>query len=166
MARAIPARAPGAWISTSTATSTSCARSGRKKRPATANAVAKFGPDGKEINKNLVDSDIRSLNSVRVDPAGNIYLALGARPGGKMLPPHLEGQLPNSRKDPDAESGHNYYPLMYGSIVKFGPEGGDDSEEGRRRRGGLRLGQEGLHQGREVGLLRRQPGDDLHPRRA
>ncbi len=97
---------------------------GTEEKCGDANAVAKFGPDGKAINRNLVDSEIRSLNSVRVDPAGNIYLALGARPGGKMLPPHLEGQLPDSEKDPDAESGHNYYPLMYGCIVKFGPDGG------------------------------------------
>jgi len=101
-----------------------------KEKCGDANSVAKIGPDGKTINNDLVDSQIRSLNSVRVDPRGNIYLALGARPDSKMLPPHLEGQLPNSQKDPDAESGHNYYPLMYGCIVKFGPEGGKISKKG------------------------------------
>jgi hypothetical protein len=103
---------------------------GREEKCGDANAVAKFGPDGKELNRSLVDSDIRNLNSVRVDSRGNIYLALGVRPGGKMLPPYLEGQLPNSAKDPDAESGHNYYPLMYGCIVKFSPEGGKIAKEG------------------------------------
>ncbi len=90
-----------------------------------ANAVAMIGPDGKMINDRLVDSDIRSLNSVRVDPAGNIYLALGARAGGALLPKHLAGKLPDSPQDPDAELGYNYYPLMYGSIVKFSPRGGE-----------------------------------------
>jgi len=106
----------------------------RQKLPAEktgdANAVAKIGPDGKMINKSLIDSDIRSLNSVRVDPAGNIYIELGARVGGKMIPPHLKGQVPATAEDPDAEAGHNYYPLMYGSIVKFGPDGGEIRKKG------------------------------------
>jgi hypothetical protein len=90
-----------------------------------ANAVAMFGPDGKTINDKLVDSDLRNLNSVCADPAGNIYLAVGVHPGAEALPPNLKGKLPDGRKDPDAELGHNYYPLMYGSIVKFGPAGGE-----------------------------------------
>jgi len=95
-----------------------------------ANSVAKFGPDGQAIDKNLVDSDIRNLNSVRVDPAGNVYLALGVRPDGKMVPPCLDGRVPDSRQDPDADSGHNYYPLMYGMIAKFGPGGGHVRRKG------------------------------------
>ena len=90
-----------------------------------ANAVAVISPDGKTVNDQLIDSDIRSLNSLRVDPAGNLYLALGARAGGELLPAHLKLQVPDSPKDPDAELESNYYPLMYGSIVKFGPAGGE-----------------------------------------
>jgi len=52
-------------------------------------------------------------------------LAVGVRPATERLPPHLRGKGPDGRKDRDAERGHNYYPLMYGSIVKFGPKGGE-----------------------------------------
>src|SRR6185436_15254345 len=82
-------------------------------------------PDGGLKNKTLIDADIRSLNSVRVDAAGNIYLALGLRPGKDQLPPGLKGKLPEGPKDPDAVRGINFYPLLYGSIAKFGPDGGE-----------------------------------------
>jgi len=88
------------------------------------NALALFGPDGALINKTLIDADIRSLNSVRVDGAGNVYLALGLRPGKDQLPPSLKGKLPEGKSDPDAVRGVNFYPLIYGSIAKFSPEGG------------------------------------------
>lgn len=81
------------------------------------------GPDG-ALKSRVVESEIRLLNSVRLDYAGNIYLALGVRPGKELLPPWLKGQLPDGPKDPDAVGGHNYYPLMYGSIVKFPSTGG------------------------------------------
>ena len=89
-----------------------------------ANAINVYGPDGKLIKEKLIDSDIRSLNSVCADNAGNIYVAVGARPAGQLVPPYLKGQVPDSEKDPQADCGHNYYPLMYGTIVKFGPQGG------------------------------------------
>jgi hypothetical protein len=89
------------------------------------NALAVYGPDGAEKNKKLVDAEIRSLNSVRVDYAGNVYLALGLRPGKDLVPPALRGKVPDAKGDPDAVKGLNYYPLVYGSIAKFGPEGGE-----------------------------------------
>jgi sugar lactone lactonase YvrE len=97
---------------------------------ADANAVAVFSPEGKVVHDKLIDSDIRNLNSIRVDPAGNMYLAVGLHPGTDALPPHLKGRLPEGRRDPDADCGHNYYPLMYGSIVKFGPAGGQIRRKG------------------------------------
>jgi len=88
-------------------------------------ALAAYGPDGVATNEKLIDADIRSLNSVRTDYQGNIYLALGLRPGKDTLPPGLKGKLPDGPKDPDAVMGVNYYPFMYGSIAKFGPDGGE-----------------------------------------
>ncbi len=81
------------------------------------------GPDGRLVRK-VIDSGIRMLNSVRVDAQGNVYLALGLRPGRDLLPPWFKGRLPDGPKDPDAVLGHNYYALMYGSIVKFPAAGG------------------------------------------
>ncbi len=89
-----------------------------------ANYLCKFSPEGKILKEKVIDSNIRSLNSVRVDYQGNIYLALGLRPGKKQLPPGLEGKVPEGKSDPAGVCGVNYYPFIYGSIVKFGPEGG------------------------------------------
>lgn len=88
------------------------------------NALAVYNPDGTVKNEKLIDADIRSLNSVRADYRGNVYLALGLRPGKDPLPESLKGKLPEGPKDPDGVCGVNYYPYMYGSIAKFGPEGG------------------------------------------
>jgi hypothetical protein len=49
---------------------------------------------------------------------------VGVRPGTHTLPPGLQGKLPEGNTDPDAVNDLNGYPLLYGSIVKFGPEGG------------------------------------------
>lgn len=89
-----------------------------------ANLLYLFGPDGKVKKEKLIDSEIRSLNSVRIDAAGNIYIALGLRPGKELLPPRLRGILPGDPKLPDTVGKINYYPLLYGSIAKFGPAGG------------------------------------------
>jgi hypothetical protein len=101
-----------------------------KKHPADpddlerAHALYSYGPDGRLKKAKLVDADIPYVRSVRVDYAGNLYLAAGLRPGRCTLPPGLQGQLPEGRRDRDAVNGVNSYSLIYGSIVKFGPEGG------------------------------------------
>lgn len=89
-----------------------------------ANCLGLYGADGKPINEKLIDADIRSLNSVRTDYQGNIYMLVGLRPGKEVLPEGLKGKLPEGAKDPDAVMGVNFYPFIYGSVVKFGPEGG------------------------------------------
>ncbi|MHC4916475.1 MAG: SMP-30/gluconolactonase/LRE family protein [Planctomycetota bacterium] len=88
------------------------------------NALHKYAFDGALIKEKLVDSHIRYIFGPRVDPAGNIYVLVGARPGKELLPPGLKGKVPDGAEDPEAVRGVNYYPLMCGSVVKFGPEGG------------------------------------------
>ncbi len=83
-----------------------------------------YGPDGKLTRELLVDSQSPSIYSPRVDLAGNVYLAVGLRPGTRLIVPGLEGQAPDSPEDPDAVNRVNSYPLIYGSIVKFPPQGG------------------------------------------
>lgn len=90
-----------------------------------ANNLAKISPEGSIVNERLIHSDIRGLNSVRTDPAGNIYLLLGARAGDNMLPTWLNGQVSSTPEDPAGDLGYNYYPLMYGTILKFPPSGGE-----------------------------------------
>ena len=90
-----------------------------------ADALAVFEPDGTLKNEFLIDSAIRSINSVRVDPAGNIYLAVGVRPFGMLLPKAFEGlNLGRPWRHGTNSNEVNWYPLMYGSIVRFSPEGG------------------------------------------
>jgi hypothetical protein len=93
-------------------------------RGAAFNHVYVYHPDGSLKKEKLIASEIRSVNSVRVDRRGNVYLALGLRPGQDLLPPYLREQLPDGAKDADAVGGLNSYPLIYGSIAKFGPAGG------------------------------------------
>jgi hypothetical protein len=83
-----------------------------------------YGPDGQLRKEKLVDAETPHVRSVRVDSAGNIYLAVGLRPGKSTLPPGFQGRLPEGVADPNAVNGYNGYPVLYGSIVKFGPEGG------------------------------------------
>ena len=100
----------------------------KERRPgdaAMANNLVAYDRDGKQINRTLIDSDIRGLNSVRVDYAGNLYLAVGVRPAGKSVPDAFRGTalgVPAKVHVNTAEM--NWYPFMYGCIVKFGPEGG------------------------------------------
>jgi len=88
------------------------------------NAVMVYSPDGKLKHDRLIDTDFRCVSSPRIDPAGNVYLIVGIRPGDAQLPPGLEGKVPTGRKDPHAVGGINGYPMAYGSIVKFPPKGG------------------------------------------
>lgn len=91
-----------------------------------ANALNVYGPEGKLKAEHLIDSQVRQIHSVRVDRAGNIYLAAGLRPGKALLPPGLEGRIlglkPYKYGIPPLEL--NWYPMMYGSIIKFPPTGG------------------------------------------
>jgi hypothetical protein len=89
-----------------------------------ANAVYVFSPEGEMVKRRLIDAQIPNINHPRVDFAGNVYLAVGLRPGRATLPPGLEGRVPSRRYDRASVNGVNAYPLIYGSIVKFGPEGG------------------------------------------
>jgi len=90
-----------------------------------ANALAVYGPDGELKHRKLIDSQIRSLSSVRVDYAGNIYLAIGVRPPAKKVPDTFAAvDRGKPWKYGTNSNQFDWYTLMYGSIVKFGPEGG------------------------------------------
>jgi len=90
-----------------------------------AQALSMYGPDGASKKEKLINTSIPNIFSPRVDQAGNIYVALGLRPGDDALPPGLKGQLPAGYEDPDAVNKLNSYPLIYGSIAKFPPTGGE-----------------------------------------
>ncbi len=88
------------------------------------NYVDVYTPSGAMKKEKLIDSDIRSVNSIRLDYRGNVYVALGARPGTEKFPKDFQGKIPDGADDPEACGGLNGYPMLYGSIAKFGPDGG------------------------------------------
>src|SRR5690606_23151940 len=81
-------------------------------RGASYNHVFVVNPDGTVKAEKLIETGIRSVDSVRIDRQGNIYLAMGIRPGSELLPSYLQGQLPNGPEDPDAVGNLNTYPLI------------------------------------------------------
>lgn len=87
-------------------------------------ALWKYGPDGRLLQGRLIDTEFRCVESVRLDLQGNIYVATSVRPGSELLPAELVGKVPADPNTPLAKEGLDYYPTLYGSIVKFGPQGG------------------------------------------
>jgi RNA polymerase sigma factor (sigma-70 family) len=93
----------------------------------TRSTVTVCGADGQVEREGLLLALDSSLG-IRVDRAGNLYVADNIRTRAQPLPPGL-GIAPDERKriigrrfdlyDHDA-----WYPFIYGAIVKFGPGGG------------------------------------------
>jgi hypothetical protein len=89
------------------------------------NYLAKHSADGKVVKAKLIECQTRFISSPRLDAAGNIYVALCGRPAGKKLPDSFKGQdLGKGIVRGVNAVGANWYELMYGMILKFGPEGG------------------------------------------
>ncbi len=59
----------------------------------------------------------------RVDPAGNIYMIESFRPVGQDMPAYFAGKLPHAEIERRSNTLEQYR-WMYGSVVKFGPQGG------------------------------------------
>jgi hypothetical protein len=75
-----------------------------------------YAPDGKLKGTSIWCVSDGALGP-RLDPKGNIYLADCVKPPGKRWPDELNGRLPKG-------SAEHWYEWTYGSLVKFGPEGG------------------------------------------
>ncbi|MDD4889398.1 MAG: hypothetical protein PHU85_05670, partial [Phycisphaerae bacterium] len=73
-----------------------------------------LGPDGRPRDDVTVLGTQKADGSPMADAAGNIYVATGARPADELIPPALAaaGKITES------------YAGFYGSVVKFGPKGG------------------------------------------
>ncbi len=110
-----------------------------KKSPiGPSNYLAKHGPDGKPLVPKLIECQTRFIQSPRLDYQGNIYVAVTGRPaGGKVLPAGLDDQdLGKSFVKGQEPVGADWYEMMYGCILKFGPEGGKLMRQGN---GGMAL---------------------------
>jgi len=87
--------------------------------------VRVYDPAGKVRTDRIIDSQIRGIQSVRVDAAGNIYLAVCVRPKDVKAPAELAAmELGTSWHSRMPTSEINWYELLYGCIVKFPARGG------------------------------------------
>jgi hypothetical protein len=100
------------------------------------NRVAVFGPDGKVKQEALVDGLGIGDAGIGVDARGNLYLGVNVKPASARLPAAFRGKVPEGnwltwvkwthqfRGAPWYYSMRNEYLYHYGSVMKFGPEGG------------------------------------------
>jgi hypothetical protein len=85
-------------------------------------SVSQWGPDGKMKKREHIALLSQGALSLRIDPAGNFYVGDPVKPAGQPVPPEMAGRVDATKKRP--KEARNHYPIMYGSILKFGPEGG------------------------------------------
>ncbi|MFO7897426.1 MAG: hypothetical protein R6V58_00025, partial [Planctomycetota bacterium] len=79
------------------------------------NQVTRIGPDGRIKDYGFIE--IRALAAgVRVDRSGNVYVGCTLQPRGALPPEELAARMPDRPR--------KLFKRVYGSIVKFGPEGG------------------------------------------
>ncbi len=79
------------------------------------NQVTRVSPDGRIKKYGFIEMRCCAAG-VKVDRRGNVYVGCTVQPAGALPPEKLAGKLP---KELLAK-----YPRIYGSILKFGPEGG------------------------------------------
>ncbi|KKK60243.1 hypothetical protein LCGC14_3026310, partial [marine sediment metagenome] len=90
--------------------------------------IAKYGPDGTLVRKDFIDmplpysSNYGSVSSLMSDWDGNIYLSGSLKPAGHTIPDFFVGRLPWDT--PTKPAPRFFYERFYGSVAKFGPEGG------------------------------------------
>jgi len=107
-------------------------KKGMKNRPprtpseaADARNLAVYSPEGELITFSRIDSEIRGINSPRLDYAGNIYVLVAVRPPGKNAPDDFKDtDLGKRLKGRFIACEVDWYPFFYGCVVKFGPNGG------------------------------------------
>lgn len=75
-----------------------------------------LGADGKERKSPLIEFEDGSAAGIRVDRAGNIYTLNHLKPVGRLVPEEIADQTAPVRQDRHVYS--------YGSVLKFGPQGG------------------------------------------
>ncbi len=98
-------------------------------------ALDHFGPDGRLKRADLIPNMVPGTVEAQVDARGNIYVGMNVRPKDAPLPPCFAGKVPEKwwffnkgTPEPPWNGGyHNPYVFAAGSIVKFGPEGGECS---------------------------------------
>jgi DNA-binding beta-propeller fold protein YncE len=91
--------------------------------------VSALGPDGRMKRRDVVQG-LQGAASLRLDSRGNIYVADGLNLDGRPYPPEI-GEFARrlraeatTKRGRHSEAVEDVYGEGYGSILKFGPEGG------------------------------------------
>ncbi|PCJ53507.1 MAG: hypothetical protein COA79_22840 [Planctomycetota bacterium] len=90
----------------------------------TSASVFKLKPNGELIKRDLIESKFRGTDSIRIDQMGNLYIASAIKVGDKPLESIIEEPNDLNELSKNNRKKINYYQHMYGSIIKFTPEGG------------------------------------------
>jgi len=83
--------------------------------------VSQVAPDGTIRRYEFINDPYTSGSGIRVDRRGNVYVGLAVKPRNDPYPRFFQGRLPTNVACPQPWF---FYRQMYGSIVKFGPDGG------------------------------------------
>ncbi len=92
-----------------------------------------YGPDGKMLKEKVLDGLGYGECGLGVDAAGNIYQGMNIKPADKPFPAAFMGKVPEERwtfwrgKEREAPWCYVYYNAYlwhWGSVFKFGPDGG------------------------------------------
>jgi len=96
-----------------------------------------FNPDGTKKKYHFIGGFTQGVSGVAVDREDNIYIGEAVKPVGRIYPEGYTGiGLPSSRVDINANApkmpndpwiwngGANWYFMLQGTMLKFGPEGG------------------------------------------
>jgi DNA-binding beta-propeller fold protein YncE len=78
-------------------------------------AVTYVDANGKIAKPSFITLDV-PVGGIKVDGAGNIYVGVSLRPAKARMPAWFKGRIPKAQQP--------WYEHMYGSIIKFGPNGG------------------------------------------
>ncbi len=77
--------------------------------------VTRISPQGRIKSSGFIEIDALAAG-IRVDRRGNVYVGCTIQPPDALPPPELAAKMP--------EKPRRLFKRVYGSIVKFGPEGG------------------------------------------
>ena len=106
--------------------------------------IGMLGPDGRMKREGVVKG-LESATSLRVDSRGNIYVATGFKPDGRPYPPEIAAFARRLREKGTTARGYHSeavedtYGEGCGSVLKFGPEGGEIREADQAEPGETRL---------------------------
>jgi hypothetical protein len=87
--------------------------------------VSRIGTNGERKQWEYIDNRLTSGSGIAVDRHGNVYVGMAIRPMEQAYYPSIfTGRLPIDRRIAGPQPWF-YYRVMYGSIVKFRPDGGE-----------------------------------------